>query len=106
MAPMSMPRWLPLVAALTLVTGCVDRPDSEATGAEIYLDVCATCHAADLSGSVGPAIGPESNAAQQPDDFITAAIRDGRGRMPSFSQTLTSEQIERVVGYLRQVQGS
>lgn len=92
--------------ALSLVAGCVDRPESDASGADIYMDVCATCHASDLSGSVGPALGPGTNAALQPDDYLMGAIRDGIGRMPSFSQTLTPEQIERVVAYLRQVQGS
>jgi mono/diheme cytochrome c family protein len=40
----------------------------------------------------------------QPDEFLRLAITDGRGRMPSFSSTLTEEQVGRLVGYLRREQ--
>lgn len=90
------------LAALAL-TAC--GPDESATGADIYVQVCARCHAADLSGGVGPALGPGSSAAEQTDEFLVQTITDGRGRMPSFRQTLSAEQIERVVGFLRQEQG-
>ncbi|HJR91668.1 MAG TPA: cytochrome c [Acidimicrobiia bacterium] len=97
-----------LIAAGLSVTlaACVDDLPADATGEEIYVELCARCHSADLGGGVGPALGPGSNAAAQPDEFLTAAITEGRGRMPSFAQTLSSEQIERVVAYLRESQGA
>lgn len=85
-------------------SACVQRPPADASGRDIYAQVCARCHGADLSGGIGPALGPGSNAASQPDEFLTSAITDGRGRMPSFAQTLTPEQIERVVAHLRDSQ--
>lgn len=93
-----------LLTLLVALTAC-DGPSSDATGREIYLETCARCHAPDLSGGVGPALGEGTNAAEQTDDYLVTTISDGRGRMPSFRQTLSAEQIDRVVGYLRDEQG-
>jgi mono/diheme cytochrome c family protein len=86
------------------IAGCVGRPADDATGEEIYLQLCSNCHGDQLQGAVGPALGPGSNAAEQPDDFLTVTITQGRGRMPSFESSLTEDQVERLVGYLREVQ--
>jgi mono/diheme cytochrome c family protein len=88
-----------------LAAACTASVDPEATGEEIFGQICARCHGADLSGGVGPAIGPGSNATSQPDEFLTLTITRGRGRMPSFQSTLSEEQIARVVAYVRQRQG-
>ncbi|HSJ82525.1 MAG TPA: cytochrome c [Acidimicrobiia bacterium] len=96
-----------LVAAAViglLATSCVGTPDSGAEGEEIYLQLCSNCHGAELQGGLGPALGRGSNAAGQPDDFLRVTITDGRGRMPSFSSTLTDSQVERLIAYLRQEQ--
>lgn len=95
------------VVALTilgLLAACTGRPTDQATGEEIYSQLCANCHAEDLSGGIGPALGPGSNSAEQPDDFLEIAILKGRGSMPSFSSSLDTAQLERLVGYLREVQ--
>lgn len=101
---MSIPRWAALILVAIVSGGCVDRPEADASGAHIYTEVCASCHGLDLQGGAGPALGAGSNAAQQPDEFLIGAVRDGFGRMPSFAQTLTPEQIERVVQHLRDMQ--
>lgn len=88
-----------------LVAGCVGRPDGDATGEEIYLQLCSNCHGDQLEGSVGPALGPGSNAEGQPDEFLGIAITQGRGRMPSFASSLSDAQVERLIAYLREVQG-
>lgn len=95
-----------VTAAVTiaLTLAACDGPEADATGQEIFAEVCARCHSDDLSGGVGPALGPGSNAAAQSDEFLVTTIMEGRGRMPSFEQTLTAEQIQRVVGYLREQQ--
>lgn len=100
---MQAPRFIAvLVLALTMMA--CEGPDEQASGEEIFMDVCARCHSSDLSGGVGPALGPGSHAAEQSDEYLITTIRDGRGRMPSFQQTLSGEQIERVVAYLREQQ--
>jgi mono/diheme cytochrome c family protein len=97
------------VAALGVVlitTACsVGRPASDATGAEIYAQLCANCHGADLSGGVGPDLGPESSSASESNEFLEFSIINGRGRMPSFSSSLDDQQLELLVGYIREVQG-
>ena len=96
-----------LLTALLLATlsACVGRPAEEATGEEIYLRLCASCHGDSLQGALGPSLGPGSNAASQPDGFLTATISLGRGRMPSFQSSLTEDQVDLLVGFIRQEQG-
>lgn len=100
------PRWVTVVSMMLLafLGACTGRPGDEASGEEIYLQLCANCHAEDLSGGVGPALGPGSNAADQSDDFLEVAILRGRGRMPSFSSSLDTVQLNRLIGYLREAQ--
>jgi len=96
------------VALLTLsgllAAACVGRPAEDASGEEIYLQLCSNCHGDELEGGIGAPLGPGSNAAEQPDEFMRLAITEGRGRMPSFSSTLTDEQVERLIEYIREAQ--
>lgn len=94
-----------ILLVLGLLAACTASLDPQAGGEVIYGQMCARCHSADLSGGVGPAIGPESNSASQPDEFLTLTITRGRGRMPSFQSTLSEEQIARLVAYIRERQG-
>jgi len=96
----------PIICALLLVLlgSCVGRPAEDASGEEIYLQLCGRCHGDNLEGSIGPALGPGSNAATQPDEFLRVTIEQGRGRMPSFSSSLNDVQLERLIVYLREVQ--
>ncbi len=96
-----------LVVAIVLISSaCVGRPADDATGEEIYLQLCSNCHGDDLGGStVGPAIGPGSNAVNQPDAFLEMTILDGRGSMPSFQTSLDSDQVDLLVAYIRMEQG-
>lgn len=97
-------RLLWIMFAVALVVVACGGPAEDASGEEIYLQVCARCHAPDKSGGLGPALDRESEAAKRTDDFLIDAITHGRGRMPSFAQTLSENQIRRVVDYLRRVQ--
>ncbi|HEY7468637.1 MAG TPA: cytochrome c [Acidimicrobiia bacterium] len=101
-----MRRALLVACTAVLAAGCLGRPAPDATGQDIYLQLCANCHGTDLEGRVGPPLGSGSNSAVQPDEFLHVAIVDGRGRMPSFSTSLTSEQVDRLIAYLREVQGA
>jgi mono/diheme cytochrome c family protein len=95
-----------ILALLGLLAGaCVGRPSEDATGEEIYLQLCSNCHGDGLEGAIGPALGPGSNAASRPDEYLGVTITEGRGRMPSFSSTLTGDQVERLIDYLREEQG-
>lgn len=93
-----------LLLAVALAS-CSGAPAPDAGGEEIYRQLCASCHARDLSGGVGPALGPGSEASGLDDEILTATISRGRGsRMPAFGQTLDDAQIARVVAYLREQQ--
>lgn len=93
-----------LAVLVLALAGCGSDISADATGAEIFSLACARCHGSDLGGGIGPALGPGSNAAEQPDDFLRTTVTRGRGRMPSFSRTLSDDQVERLIGYLRDQQ--
>lgn len=94
-----------LLAIGLAVSACsLGGPPDDATGEEIYAELCTSCHGADMSGGVGPALGPGSNAADEDDEFLVFTITNGRGRMPSFESTLNEEQVDRLVAYIREVQ--
>lgn len=95
------------IALVTALTACSPGgPSDDASGEEIYAELCAGCHGADLGGGLGaaPALGPGSSAADESDEFLEFTIVAGRGRMPSFSSTLSDDQVERLIGYIREVQ--
>ena len=93
-----------ILACLLAMTAC-GGPPTDATGEEIYQQLCSNCHGDDLNGAIGGPIGAGSNAASQDDEFLVLTIERGRGRMPSFASTLTDDQIARVVEYVREQQG-
>lgn len=100
----SNPLWLGLALAV-IVIACTAPPPPDATGEEVYVELCASCHGADLNGGVGPALGPGSNSANLGDDFLRLTIVRGRGRMPSFGSALSDDHVQRLIDYLREVQG-
>jgi mono/diheme cytochrome c family protein len=81
--------------------------DGGLDGRDLFVMACARCHGPELDGveGVAPAIGRRSDAAEESDAWITARIRDGEDEMPRFGRILTPEQIDLIVGYLREVQG-
>lgn len=94
------------VVMFLVVSACsIGRVADDAAGDEIYRQLCAGCHGADLNGGIGPPLGPGSNAAGRPREFLEFTVIHGRGRMPSFSSSLNDEQLERLVSYLREEQG-
>ncbi len=97
------PLWL---AALVLVIGtaaCSPSPSLDATGPELFSELCSACHGDGLEGKAGPPLGPGSPSAVLPDDYLVTSIRRGRGTMPSFGH-LNDAQVTRLVAYIREVQ--
>ena len=72
------------------------------TGADLYEANCSSCHGSSLEGGVGPALAAGSEASEETDSRIIARIRDGKNAMPPFGGSLTDEQIELILEYLRE----
>ncbi|HEY5579366.1 MAG TPA: c-type cytochrome [Acidimicrobiia bacterium] len=76
------------------------------TGNDLYNMVCASCHGLDLSGGNEiPALGAGTDAAEESDVRLVRRIREGGDEMPSFAGSLTDQQMELIVDYLRESQG-
>ncbi len=88
-----------------VVAGCSDASEGK-YGADLFGVTCAHCHGSDLAGGVGPPLGPGSDAATLTDEQIAGVIGVGPGAMPAFADRLTDEQVESLIGYLRERQGS
>lgn len=69
------------------------------------MQLCSRCHGEDLAGGIAPALGAGSNSANQDDEFLKLTITRGRGRMPAFGSNLSADQLERLIGFLRERQG-
>jgi cytochrome c oxidase cbb3-type subunit 3 len=79
---------------------------SDLTGPQLYSMACSYCHGADLEGNIGPALGADSDVAQESDEFIEEQIRTGPGEMPAFGTVFTDDQIQSIIDYLRFEQGA
>jgi mono/diheme cytochrome c family protein len=110
---MSMKLTVKVVEAVALVAGLVfvvmlfaNEGGGEASpGAAIYANSCASCHGADGSGGLGPALAGEVSA-NFPDvaDQITF-VAEGAGIMPAFGDELSDEELRQVVEYTRSLEG-
>lgn len=92
------------------VTGCTSgSAAAPRTPSELFATACARCHGAEGRGGV-----PSRPGAPAPRDFTDAAwhagktdrelarlIARGNGEMPGFSNTLTADQIDGLVGFVR-----
>jgi mono/diheme cytochrome c family protein len=78
------------------------RPPSAADGQEIYTTNCAECHGQDGTGVVPGArnfMDVDYMRGEMPADFY-AAVVEGRGEMPAFKDTLSSDEVWDVVFYI------
>jgi WD40 repeat protein/cytochrome c553 len=87
------------LALLLLASPLSAGPD----GAEIYRDLCASCHADTRLGAIGPALIPEALGRLR-GESLTEIIANGRvaTQMPGFAQTLVAEDIAAVAAYISQ----
>jgi cytochrome c oxidase cbb3-type subunit 2 len=92
-------------AAQTTIVGELENPfpgDAQAitAGKKVYIDNCASCHAEDLSGGIGPEL---SGMIDYEEADLYEIIYNGvpDGGMPPFS-SLGSEKVWQMVNFLRQ----
>jgi hypothetical protein len=80
--------------------------ESEITGHDIYTSNCASCHGEPTKGNyqalVPPPGDPGSGDFQaNTDGELYHKIREGRGLMPSFKNTLTPDETWKLIAYIR-----
>ena len=90
----------------TTETGGAGEGDA-AAGKEVFLGSsgCGTCHTLSDAGTSGT-VGPNLDDAQPSHDLVVDRVTNGQGAMPSFSSTLSEEQIQDVAAYVSSVAGS
>ena len=94
-----------VLALVMAACGGSDLPE-DATGEEIYVQMCARCHGSDLRGGTGLAlVGEGAKSIDKPESYLVQSIYAGIGRMPAFRHTLTDDQILRVAQYIMRQQG-
>ena len=97
---------LALLAAGLAATGTAHAADEAAQmemGKQLFTvgaqPACAICHTLTDAGSEG-AIGPVLDELQPDASRVAKALREGLGAMPSFSETLSEEQIAALALYV------
>ena len=90
----------------TTVTTPVIEGDP-AAGKEVFLGAaaCGGCHTLADAGSTG-AVGPNLDESQPDYELVLDRVTNGQGGMPSFSSTLSEQQIADVSAYVSSVAGS
>jgi cytochrome c6 len=66
---------------------------------------CGTCHTLSDAGTSGT-VGPNLDDAQPSFDLVVDRVTNGQGVMPSFSASLSEEDIQNVAAYVSSVAGS
>jgi mono/diheme cytochrome c family protein len=75
-------------------------------GAEIYASAgCGSCHTLSAAGSSGT-VGPNLDESQPSEELVVDRVTNGRGAMPSFSDSLDEQQIADVSAYVSESAGS
>jgi mono/diheme cytochrome c family protein len=76
---------------------------------DLFASKCAMCHGPD--GSAQTTMGKNlkirdfhsADVRKQSDADLKAVITKGKGKMPAFEGKLTGQQIDQLVGYLREI---
>ena len=78
---------------------------SSSTGKSVFRESCGGCHTLAVAGTHGT-VGPDLDRLKPSDALVVNAVINGRTGMPSFADTLSNVQIERVAGYVSVVAGA
>ena len=75
-------------------------------GKEVFLGAsgCGSCHALADAGTSGT-IGPNLDDSQPSSELVVDRVTNGAGAMPSFSSTLSEEDIANVAAYVSTAAG-
>ncbi len=97
------------MAAVALAAALAVPAVAQEKAAALYKQKCATCHAADGTGSAaGKKMGVKNfkdpSVVKQSDEDLIKITREGKGKMPKYEGKLRDEQIRNLVKYIRTLQ--
>lgn len=96
-----------IVMIVLVITACSEETNYQAqdgetaedvSAAALYKKQCLSCHAADLSGKVGPDL--RNIGAKMTEDQLVEMIHDGTKGMPAFKKILSEEEIAALAQWL------
>jgi cytochrome c6 len=93
-------------AAAIVVVFVFSAPVGAQTAPELYKSKCVACHGPDGSGSaMGTKLGVHDfrsvDVQKQSDADLTAAIANGKNKMPAYGKSLKADDIKGLVAYVR-----
>jgi cytochrome c6 len=94
-------------AVLVFIMAAASPLRAQEDAAALYKAKCASCHAADGSGStpVGTKLGVKAfsdpEVVKHPDAEWIETTKKGKGKMPAYDGKLTDDQIKTLVKYMR-----
>jgi mono/diheme cytochrome c family protein len=103
----------PLIIALIMFSACsnssssdkVDsqvkttQPNAEEKGKTIFQAKCAACHGVDGDAGIAGAANLQINRMDTAS--LIQVVRNGKGGMPSFKNSLSEMQLQKIVSYVR-----
>lgn len=95
----------PPIASTSTTQTPTTLPAPVLSGAELYVANCASCHGAQLEGGIGPELDRGSEASELSDGRYVLRITEGIREMPGFGGQLDSDEIDKIVAYVREQQG-
>ena len=91
-----------LIAFVAFGSAQAPQSNQAESGAILFRDNCARCHGSNREGTKkGPVLAGIGKKKHWTDEKITNRILNGEGKMPSFRDSLSSEQIQQLVTFLR-----
>ena len=97
-----------LLSCLPIVARAWDDSASADQGKTTFKTTCIACHGADGAGSsLGKSLKvPDLRAAdiqKKSDAELKTSVSDGKGNMPSFKNSLSADQIQALIAYVREL---
>ena len=98
------------LAAMSVLAFSAMTVFAQSPGAVTYKAKCAMCHAADGSGATPAGKATKTPSFRSPEVMkkstadLVAATKNGKGKMPAYSGSLTGAQINAVVAYIHTLQ--
>jgi mono/diheme cytochrome c family protein len=80
-----------------------NNPEAIAEGQELYKQLnCYGCHGMRGGGGMGPNLTDQTwQTGDGSDANLLAQIRDGRGKMPAYKETIDDDQAWKIIAFVR-----